>query len=81
MDGVKRKHMAMPLNAISNSSWLESILISQINSDVIDITTTGDASIQRSVWAMENSALYERGKGNILSDVNLSPTINGGKRL
>ena len=81
LDGVKRKHMAMPLNAISNSSWLESILISQINSDVIDITTTGDASIQRSVWAMENSALYERGKGNILSDVNLSPTINGGKRL
>ena len=80
-DGVIRKHMRLPLNAISNSSWLESILISAINKKVVDIETPGAAFIQRSVWGMEQRAMYERKKGNILGDENLSPTINNGERL
>lgn len=75
------KHMRLPLNAVSNSSWLESVLISSINKKVVDIETPGAAFIQRSVWSMEGSSLFERGKGNILSDENLSPKINNGERL
>lgn len=80
-DGKVTKHLRLPLNAISNSSWLESILISAINKKVIDVQTSGGSMIQRSVWGMEGSSLFERSKGNILSDENLSPQINGGNRL
>ena len=77
----KPSHMRLPLNAVSNSNWLESVLISSINKKVIDIETPGAAFIQRSVWAMEGSSLYERNKGNIVSDENMSPKINNGERL
>ena len=80
-DGVKRKHMRLPLNAISNSKWLESILISAINKDVIDINTTGGAFIQRSVWGIEGSTMLERKNGQIIGDDQLPKTINNGNRL
>lgn len=78
-DGTK--HMRLPLNAISNSKWLESNLISAINEKVIDIETSGAAFIQRSVWGMEGFAAYDKKKGEIIGDENLSPTINNGERL
>jgi len=80
-DGKVTKHMRLPLNAISNSSWLESVLISSINSKVIDIETPGAAFIQRSVWAMEGSTMFERSNGSIQGDEDLPASINGGKRL
>lgn len=80
-DGVTRKHMRLPLNAISNSKWLESILISAVNKEVIDIKTTGDAFIQRSIWGMEGSAMLERKNGQIIGDDQLPKTINNGERL
>lgn len=80
-DGVVRKHMRLPLNAISNSKWLESVLVSDVNKKVIDIETTGAAFIQRSVWAMEGGTMFERGKGNIISDEDLPHTLNNGERL
>jgi len=43
----------VPLGAISNANWLESVLISYINGEVIDIETPGAAFIQRSVYGME----------------------------
>jgi len=64
---------------MSNESLIESVLTSTINKQVIDINTPGGAFIQRSVWAMEGSQLYNR--SNILSDNNLPITINGGKKL
>lgn len=70
---------ALPLEAMSNESLIESVLTSTINKQVIDINTPGGAFIQRSVWAMEGSQLYNR--SNILSDNNLPITINGGKKL
>lgn len=78
---TKEKRMAMPLDAVSNSEWLESNIISAINKKVIDINTTGSPFIQRSIWAMEGGTMFERGKGGILSDENLPAKINGGKRL
>jgi len=44
--------LSIPLGAISNSSWLESVLISMINKEVIDVNTPGAFFIQRSVWGM-----------------------------
>ena len=75
------KHLRLPLDAISNSKWLESSLISSINKEVVDIKTTGAAFIQRSVWAMEGSAMYEAKNGGIIGDENISPKINNGERL
>ena len=46
------KNTSIPLGAISNASWLESVLISMINKEVIDVNTPGAFFIQRSVWAM-----------------------------
>lgn len=36
-EGSIHKHLRLPLNAVSNSKWMESILISSINGDVIDV--------------------------------------------
>ena len=78
-DGNVTKHMRLPLNAISNSNWLESVLISSINKKVVDIETPGAAFIQRSVWNMEGSTLVD--KISILSDEDIPTNINGGNRL
>ena len=80
-DGNVTKHLRLPLNAISNSGWLESNVISAINKKVIDIETPGAAFIQRSVWGMEGSAMFSRKNGSIIGDEDLSPEINGGQRL
>ena len=80
-DGKITKHMRLPLNAISNSNWLESVLISSINSKVVDIETPGAAFIQRSVWAMEGPTMFERSSGAIQGDENLPKSINNGERL
>ena len=63
----------MPLSAVGNASWVESILISKINSDVIDINLPGTSFTQRSVFAIED--------GSLQSDKNMNLSINNGKRL
>ena len=59
------KRLSMPLSAISSASWLESVLISTINKNVIDVNTPGAFFIQRSVWAMQGQRMYSQDKGNI----------------
>lgn len=44
-----------PIAATSDSSWIESILISTINKNIIKIPTPGNSFVQRSVFAMEDS--------------------------
>lgn len=78
-DGTTSKHLRLPLNAISNSTWMESVLVSSINKKVVDIETPGAAFIQRSIWAMEGSTMYS--KTSIQGDADLPQWINGGKRL
>ena len=41
------------LNSVSNMQWIESILISYINKNVIDINLPGNAFYQRSIFGME----------------------------
>lgn len=60
------KHLTIPLGAISNASWLESVLISTINKEVVDVNTPGAFFIQRSIWAMQGKRMYSKDKGNIL---------------
>jgi len=45
IDGVEEEEMYLPLDAISDSKWLESVLISNINKKVIDVQTPGAAYV------------------------------------
>lgn len=80
-DGKIRYRFNMPLDAVQSSNFLESKIISSINKSVIDTKTPGAAFIQRSVWGMEGSTLYDSRKGSIVGDDDIAPSINGGKRL
>lgn len=80
-EGKTRYRFNMPLDAVQSSNFLESKIISSINKSVIDTKTPGAAFIQRSVWGMEGSTLYDSRKGNIVGDDDIAPSINGGKRL
>lgn len=64
---------SVPLSSVGNASWVESILISKINKDIIDINLPGTSFTQRSVFAIED--------GSLQSDKNMDISINGGKRL
>jgi hypothetical protein len=46
-----------PLSSVGNASWVESILISKINKDIIDINLPGTSFTQRSVFAIEDGSL------------------------
>lgn len=64
---------SVPLSSVGNASWVESILISKINKDIIDINLPGTSFTQRSVFAIED--------GSLQGDKNMDVSINGGKRL
>lgn len=59
------------LGAMSDGGWVQSIVASLINKDVIDFNLPGNMFIQRSVFGME---------GKVLSDKYV-PSINNGERL
>lgn len=80
-NGKTRYRLNMPLDAVQSSNFLESKIISSINKSVIDTKTPGAAFIQRSVWGMEGSTLYDSRKGNIVGDDDIAPSINGGNSL
>lgn len=63
----------VPLSSVGNASWVESILISKINKDIIDINLPGTSFTQRSVFAIED--------GSLQGDKNMDISVNGGKRL
>lgn len=64
--------MNAPIAATADASWMESMLISAANKDIIDITTPGSSFIQRSVFAIEG----KNGEGSIQGQ-----EIYNGKRL
>ena len=71
--------LALPIDAVQSSNFLESKLIAKINGEVIDTKTPGAAFIQRSVWGMQGSKLFERSDGSIVGDNNV--TLYNGERL
>lgn len=64
--------MNAPIASTADASWMESMLISAANKDIIDIMTPGSSFIQRSVFAIEG----ENGEGSIQGQ-----EIYNGKRL
>ena len=70
---VEDGQLKLPLAALSGMNWIQSIIKSMIDKRVLDTNTPGKAFYQRSVWGMEGQS--------ILSDDNIPPTINGGKKL
>lgn len=64
--------MNAPIASTADASWMESMLISAANKDIIDIMTPGSSFIQRSVFAIEG----KNGEGSIQGQ-----KIYNGKRL
>lgn len=64
--------MNAPIASTADASWMESMLISAANKDIIDIMTPGSSFIQRSVFAIEG----KNGEGGIQGQ-----EIYNGKRL
>ena len=64
--------MNAPIASTADASWMESMLISAANKDIIDIMTPGSSFIQRSVFAIEGKS----GEGGIQGQ-----EIYNGKRL
>ena len=64
--------MNAPIAATSDASWMESMLISAANKDIINIMTPGSSFIQRSVFGIEGKS----GEGSIKGQ-----EIYNGKRL
>lgn len=64
--------MNAPIASTADASWMESMLISAANKDIIDIMTPGSSFIQRSVFAIE----CKNGEGSIQGQ-----EIYNGKRL
>lgn len=62
------------LYAQSNANWIQSILNSIFNKDIIDINTPGKLFIQRSIWNLE-------GPTSVYDDEGLPTSINNGKPL
>lgn len=58
------------LNAVSNMAWIESIMVSIINKNIIDINLPGNAFYQRTVFGLDG----------IMSDSDF-PTLAGGRPL
>jgi hypothetical protein len=58
--------MVSPLEGLSNSEWIQSIITSLANKHIVDVNLPGSAFIQRSVYSMEG--------GSILGD-NQIPSI------
>lgn len=62
------------LNSVSNMTWVESILTSKVNKDVIDLQLKGNAFYQRSIFGMDSPYIA-------MGDDEVSNEINGGKPL
>ena len=76
-DADGTQHFKVPLEAMSSIDWIQSIIVSKINSEVCDINVKGNAFFQRSVWGME-------GHPKVLDDKRVNfklNDINGGKDL
>jgi hypothetical protein len=63
---VETTNLAAPISAISQSSWIDSILTSLINKTIIDTTAPGVPYVQRSALGMEGYS--STGEGKVLNN-------------
>jgi hypothetical protein len=71
-DGVP--HFKVPLAAMSNLNFIESILVSRVNKKIVDINTPGAAFIQRSVFGLQGST-------RVMGDKNVPKSLYNGRKL
>ena len=45
--------MTAPISCTSDINWIDSVVASMVNKEVINVKTPGHAFVQRSVFAME----------------------------
>ena len=74
LDAQGEEVMYIPPVAQNSLEWIQSIVTSMINKNVIDINTPGAAFIQRSAWNME-------GATNVRGAEDLAPNIYDGREL
>jgi len=72
----KKKRFHLPIAAMASTNWIESIVTSIINKDIVDINTPGSAFYQRSVWGMEGKMSM-----NYINEDDWDYTINHGEKL
>lgn len=77
-DGTVRFKTA--LDTVSDMSWIESIINSYINKEIIDITLPGNAFYQRSIFGMEGIAKMQEDDA-IAAAKGFNYTINNGNEL
>lgn len=66
----------LPFAALNSTTWIESIVVSAINKELININTPGAAFYQRPAWAMEGAMPTD-----YISDEDFDYTINHGAPL
>jgi hypothetical protein len=83
LDGIQviekdgKKRLKVPIEAMSSSSWIESILIAAINKEVIDVVSDGNAYYQRSVYGVEEQPISAQlDDGNTLYNGQTLKAIN-----
>lgn len=74
LDANGEPSMYIPPVAQNSLEWIQSIITSMINKNVIDINTPGAAFIQRSAWSME-------GRTTVHNEEDLPPSIYEGREL
>lgn len=72
--------LKLPVEASSSSKWIESIVASTINKDLVDVTSPGQAFYQRSAWASEGN-MSDALKNTILGEDQWQYEINHGAKL
>lgn len=52
-----KKRLKVPIEAMSSAGWIESIINSAINADVVDVSSDGNAYYQRSIFGSEGKPI------------------------
>lgn len=74
--------MKLNLAAMSGTNWIQSILASILNKNIIDVVTPGAAFYQRSIFGMEgNNMEFSKKDGGIITQNNFIDPIYNGNRL
>lgn len=70
------KKLKLPISCLASTVWIESIVTSAINKELININTPGQAFYQRPDWAIEGKMPM-----NYVNQDNFDYTINHGAKL
>ena len=71
---ITRKRLKLPVSAMASTAWIQSIITSIINKELIDVNMPGQAFYQRSVWGSEGAMSSEL--GNIVSQDDWNYSVN-----